>query len=75
MIKAVVFDIDGTLLKFNLDIKACRTEVIQYLTEQDIPRDLFLMKETALDMLIKVKKYLTTKSSKEQKFGYCFRMD
>jgi len=68
MIKAVVFDLDGTLVKFNLDIKACRTEIIQYLTEQGIPRGLFSMKETAFDMLVKTKKYLTTKANKEQKF-------
>jgi len=68
MIKAVVFDLDGTLVTFNLDIKACRTEIIQYLTEQGIPRELFSMKETAFDMLVKAKKYLTTKANEEQKF-------
>ena len=68
MIKAVVFDLDGTLVTFNLDIKACRIEIIQYLTEQGIPRDLFSMKETAFDMLVKTKKYLTTKADKKQKF-------
>jgi len=68
-IKGLIFDLDGTLVTFNLDIKACRTEVIQYLTEQGIPRDLFSMKETAFDMLIKVKKNLATKSNKEQKFA------
>ena len=68
MIKAVVFDLDGTLVTFNLDIKACRIEIIQYLTEQGIPRNIFSMKETAFDMLVKTKKYLTTKADKEQKF-------
>ena len=68
MIKVVIFDLDGTLVTFNLDVKTCRIEIIQYLTEQGIPQELFSMKETAFDMLIKVKKYLTTKSNKEQKF-------
>ena len=68
MIKAVIFDLDGTLVTFNLDVKTCRIEIIQYLTEQGIPQELFSMKETAFDMLMKVKKYLTTKSNKEQKF-------
>ena len=68
MIKVVIFDLDGTLVTFNLDVKTCRIEIIQYLTEQGIPQELFSMKETAFDMLMKVKKYLTTKSNKEQKF-------
>jgi len=64
----LIFDLDGTLVTFNLDVKTCRIEIIQYLNEQGIPQELFSMKETAFDMLMKVKKYLTTKSNKEQKF-------
>ena len=69
MIKAVIFDLDGTLVKFKLDIKACRTEVIQYLTEQGFPRSLFSMKESAFDMLVKVKKRIATKEIEAQKFA------
>jgi phosphoglycolate phosphatase len=65
-IKAVVFDLDGTLVTFNLDVISCRKEVIQYLTEQGIPQDLFSMKETAFDMLIKVKNYLGTRATEKQ---------
>ena len=61
MIKAVIFDLDGTLVTFNLDVKTCRIEIIQYLTEQGIPQELFSMKETAFDMLMKVKKILDNK--------------
>ncbi|MCW4015812.1 MAG: HAD family hydrolase [Candidatus Bathyarchaeota archaeon] len=68
MIKAVIFDLDGTLVSFNLDVNSCRTKVIQYLTEQGIPRSLFSMKETAFDMLVKVKKYLTANGISNQKF-------
>jgi phosphoglycolate phosphatase len=57
MIKSVIFDLDGTLVTFNLDVKACRTEVIKYLTDQGFPRSLFSMTETAFDMLVKAKKY------------------
>jgi phosphoglycolate phosphatase len=69
LVKAVIFDLDGTLVKFKLDIKACRTEVIQYLTEQGFPRSLFSMKESAFDMLVKVKKYIATKEIEAQKFA------
>jgi len=68
MIKAVIFDLDGTLVKFNLEVKACRTKVIQYLIEQNIPQSLFSMKETAFDMLVKTKKFLTAKGIMTQKF-------
>jgi len=69
VIKAVIFDLDGTLVTFKLDVKSCRTEVIQYLTEQVFPSSLFSMKETAFDMLVKVKKYMATKGIEEQKFA------
>ena len=69
MIKAVIFDLDGTLVTFKLDIKACRTEVIQYLTEQGFPRSLFSITETAFDMLLKAKKHLKTEENGNQEFA------
>lgn len=68
MISAVIFDLDGTLVTFSLDVKACRTEIINYLAEQEIPRELFSMRETAFDMLIKAKKHLKTKPTCEAAF-------
>ena len=68
MIRAVIFDLDGTLTDFNLDIKACRTEVINLLTEQGFPRSLFSLKESAFDMLMKMKKYLNAEGAEKQKF-------
>ena len=69
MIKAVIFDLDGTLVPFTLDVKACRIKVIRYLTEQGFPASLFSMNETAFDMLVKVKKYIKTTRIKKQKFA------
>lgn len=69
MIKAVIFDLDGTLITFTLDVKACRTKVIQYLTEQGFLSSLFSMKETAFDMLVKTKKYLATHEIEAQNFA------
>jgi HAD superfamily hydrolase (TIGR01549 family) len=68
MIKAVVFDLDGTLTGFNLEIKACRTEVIKQLTKQGFPRSLFSLKETAFDMLVKAKEYLAIDGMEKQVF-------
>ncbi len=58
MIRAVIFDLDGTLTEFKLDIEACRTEIIKLLTEQGLPRSLFSLRESAFDMLVKVKKQI-----------------
>ena len=68
MIKAVVFDLDGTLVKFNLDFKGCRSEIIKYLTEQGSPRSLFSVDESGFDMLMKAKKYLVKKKQKNPSF-------
>jgi len=69
MIKEVVFDLDGTLKEFNLDIKACRTKIINLLTQRGFSRSLFSLNETAFDMLVKVKKYLTAKGMEKQEFA------
>jgi len=74
MIKAVIFDLDGTLVAFKLEVNACRTEVIQRLSEQVFPRSLFSMKETAFDMLIKVKNYLKAQGIGAQNFGSIEKM-
>jgi len=69
MIKAVIFDLDGTLKEFNLDIKACRTKIINFLTQEGFSRSLFSLNESAFDMLKKVKKYLVTEDGKKQEFA------
>lgn len=69
MIKAVIFDLDGTLVTFNLDVRACRTEAINYLAEQGFPRNLFSMNETAFDMLVKAKQYLKTEKDCVKEFA------
>jgi HAD superfamily hydrolase (TIGR01549 family) len=70
----VIFDLDGTLVTFKLDVIACRTEIIECLTGQGFPGFLFSMKETAFDMLVKVKKYLTAKGICEQRFTQVEKM-
>jgi len=66
MIKAVIFDLDGTLKEFNLDTEACRTKIIKLLTQQGFSRSLFSLNETAFDMLKKVKKSPITEEGKNQ---------
>ena len=69
MIKAVIFDLDGTLKEFNLDIKACRTKIVSLLTQRGFSRSLFSLNESAFDMLKKIKKYLITEDGKKQEFA------
>lgn len=64
-IKAVIFDIDGTLLNFTLDYKTSRAEVIQYLTKQGFPQSLFSIKENIFEMLKKAETYM--KNNGEEK--------
>jgi HAD superfamily hydrolase (TIGR01549 family) len=68
LIEVVIFDLDGTLVTFDLDVKACRTEIVDYLAEQELPRELFSMNETAFDMLVKTEKYLKSQSDGHSDF-------
>jgi phosphoglycolate phosphatase len=64
MIKAVIFDLDGTLKEFNLNTRACRTTIISRLTQEGFPRSLFSLNETAFDMLKKIKNSQLIKGEK-----------
>jgi len=50
-IKAVVFDLDGTIVRFNLDYKSARAEVIQFLSNQGFPASVFSINESIFEML------------------------
>ena len=67
-IKAVVFDLDGTIVKFNLDYKAARAEVIEYLAVKGFPRSLFSLGESAFDMLKKAEITMKNNGKKQTEF-------
>jgi pyrophosphatase PpaX len=52
-IKAVIFDLDGTLASFNLDHKTLRIEVRNYLITRGVPSSVLSTKETFFEMLQK----------------------
>ncbi|NIR86332.1 HAD family hydrolase [Candidatus Bathyarchaeota archaeon] len=58
MIRAVILDLDGTIVDFNLDYKSVRAEVIQLLTKQGFPSSIFSIKESIFSMLKKVEIYM-----------------
>lgn len=57
-IKAVVFDLDGTIVDFNLDYKSARAEVIQFLSNHGYPGSIFSLNESVFEMLKKVEIYM-----------------
>jgi len=66
-IKAVIFDLDGTLAYFNIDYMAARNEIISLLIKQGLPSSLLSIKEGVFDMLKKAKKHMKN-SGKEEEF-------
>jgi len=57
-IKAVIFDLDGTITAFNLDYKMMRGEVRSYLFKIGVPGSLLKVNETIFEMLKKTEIYL-----------------
>jgi len=57
-VKAVVFDLDGTIVDFNLDYKSARAEVIQFLGNQGFPQSIFSLNESVFEMLKKLEIYV-----------------
>lgn len=66
-IKAVIFDLDGTIASFNLDYKSVRGDVRSYLMQMDIPASLLAANESIFEMLKKTEIYLKN-SGKFQSF-------
>jgi len=67
-IKAVIFDLDGTIVDFNIDFKAARTEVVRLLTQQNLPSSLLSVKESVFVTLKKAKKHMKENDKDEQEF-------
>jgi len=68
-IKAVVFDLDGTIVNFNLDYKAARAEVIEFLAEQGFPRSIFSMSESVFETLKKMEIHMRNHGGEEKEIS------
>ncbi len=66
-VKAVIFDLDGTLVEFKLDYNTERAELIQLLTDQGVPASILSMNGGMFGTLKKVETYMrnTGKKAKE----------
>ena len=67
-IKAVIFDLDGTLAEFNLDYKTARAEVKRSLVNRGFPASVFSTNESIFEMLKKAKVYMRNNGRTEQDF-------
>lgn len=66
-VKAVIFDLDGTLANFNLDYKTVRAEVKSYLVKRGVPASALSVKESVFEMLRKTEIFARN-SDKPAKF-------
>ncbi len=67
-IEAVIFDLDGTIASFNLDYKALRGEIREYLTRIGVPASVLHVNESVFDMLQKAELFFKNNSKPEQAF-------
>ncbi len=65
-IKAVIFDLDGTVASFNLDFRKVRTLVINYLTGKGVPASLLSLDESVFEMLRKTESWAKTKGKSDE---------
>ena len=56
--RAVVFDLDGTLVHFDLDVEALKRELLMALSRVGVPASLFSVKDSMIDLLDKVEAYI-----------------
>ena len=65
-VKAVIFDLDGTITRFNLDYKRVRAEVRRFLAERGLPHSAFSLNESVFDMLRKAEIYMRNSGRSEE---------
>ena len=68
-IEAVIFDLDGTLAAFNLDYKALRGEVREYLIHVGVPASVLNVNESIFEMLKKAEIFFKNSGKSDQAFN------
>ena len=66
-VKAVIFDLDGTLIEFRFDYRVVRAEVKQFLVSSGFPPSLFSINESVFDMLKKVEVFMRNNGKSKDK--------
>lgn len=65
-IRAVVFDLDGTLVEFNLDYKRLRSEVITFLNRLGLPSSVFSMNDRITSIVEKAERLMANTGKSKQ---------
>jgi HAD superfamily hydrolase (TIGR01549 family) len=68
VVKAVVFDLDGTIAKFNIDYKAVRAEVRGFLLRAGLPASILSVNESIFEMLKKAEIFMKNNGKSEKAF-------
>jgi len=67
-VKAVVFDLDGTIVAFNIDYMAVRAEVRNLLMKEGFPASILSTKESIFEVLKKAQIFLKNQNKPRRKF-------
>ncbi|MEM2995314.1 MAG: HAD family hydrolase [Candidatus Bathyarchaeia archaeon] len=67
-IKAVVFDLDGTLASFNIDYRSVRADVRSFLIRAGVPASVLSINESIFEMLKKAKIFMKNSGKSEKEF-------
>jgi HAD superfamily hydrolase (TIGR01549 family) len=65
-LKAVIFDLDGTITNFNLDYKIVRAEVRSFFIKKDLPVSILSTNESIFEMLKKAEIFLKNNGKSEK---------
>jgi HAD superfamily hydrolase (TIGR01549 family) len=68
-IRAVVFDLDGTIASFNIDYKAVRAEVRSFLINEELPASILSVNESIFEMLKKTEIFMKNNGKSEEAFS------
>ncbi|MBY8991676.1 MAG: HAD family hydrolase [Candidatus Lokiarchaeota archaeon] len=66
-IKAIIWDLDGTLIYFNIDFVRARREAIKILKKNGVPKPYLSVEFSILDNVAKAREFFTTQGLSEQK--------
>jgi len=68
VVKAVVFDLDGTIASFNVDYKAVRADVRNFLIKKGLPASVLSINESIFEMLKKTEIFMKNNGKSEKAF-------
>jgi len=66
VVKAVVFDLDGTIASFNIDYRAVRADVRSFLIKRGLPTSVLSINESIFEMLKKTEIFMKNNGKSEK---------